>query len=131
MFFRKQHVPVRWTTAVRRLASTLFISFTFIALIAGSWPCHPATPHPLDSTQLAFDGQTLAEIVEQLNRYNQKKFVIVDPAVGRLRLGGRFDPRQIDKFASALARLGITVRETSTSSGDCVIALGKATFVRQ
>ena len=63
---------------------------------------------------LVFDETNLGEAAEEFNRYNQKKLVISDPSIARIRIGGSFDPSNVDAFARLLAQgfhLQITARE--------------------
>lgn len=47
-------------------------------------------------------GETLAQAVDEFNRYRKAEIVIVDPAVASLRVGGRFGTDEADKFVDAL-----------------------------
>lgn len=49
-----------------------------------------------------FDGQTLAQAVDQFNRYLPHPLVIADPSLASLRLGGTFAINEADKFVDAL-----------------------------
>ena len=62
---------------------------------------------------LLFNGQTLAVVAAEFNRYNERKLVIADPAVGRLRIGGYFRATDLEGFVRVLQeRFGIVaVRE--------------------
>ncbi|HEY2036957.1 MAG TPA: FecR domain-containing protein [Steroidobacteraceae bacterium] len=62
---------------------------------------------------LLFNGQSLAEVAVEFNRYNERKLVIADPAVGRLRIGGYFRATDLDSFVRVLQeRFGIVaIRE--------------------
>lgn len=51
---------------------------------------------------LMFRDQTLAEAVAEFNRYNARKLVIDDPAIGQLRIEGNFRATNIDAFARLL-----------------------------
>jgi transmembrane sensor len=51
---------------------------------------------------LAFDGDSLVEVVTQFNRYNDKQLVIVDPSVAALKVGGYFRPTNLDAFVNVL-----------------------------
>jgi transmembrane sensor len=51
---------------------------------------------------LAFDGDSLSEVVAQFNRYNDKQLVIVDPSVEVLKVGGYFRPTNLDEFVNVL-----------------------------
>lgn len=52
--------------------------------------------------EIVFEGQRLAEAVEEYNRYLDRKLVIEDPKVGDLRLGGRFLTDNPETFLDAL-----------------------------
>lgn len=56
------------------------------------------------SGEIAFEDETVAAAVEQFNRYNHQKLVIVDPAIGRERLVGLFHLDKPSDFAATLAR---------------------------
>jgi len=61
---------------------------------------------------LVFDGDSLAEVVAQFNRYNERQLVIVDPALSSLRIGGYFRPTNLDAFIGVLqSDFGISVNE--------------------
>lgn len=51
---------------------------------------------------LEFDGQSLADVALQFNRYNERKLVIVDPAVGQVRIGGYFRATDVAAFVRVL-----------------------------
>jgi transmembrane sensor len=51
---------------------------------------------------LVFDGDSLADVVAQFNRYNARQLVIADPALATLRIGGYFRPTNLDAFISVL-----------------------------
>jgi transmembrane sensor len=63
---------------------------------------------------LEFDGQSLAEVAAQFNRYNERKLVIADPVVGRVRIGGYFRATDVSAFVHVLQeRFGVVaVQET-------------------
>lgn len=46
--------------------------------------------------QLIFDNATLAETVEEFNRYNRRKLTITDPTLAQLRVGGAFRSTNVD-----------------------------------
>jgi len=61
---------------------------------------------------LEFDGQSLADVAAQFNRYNERKLVIADPVVGRVRIGGYFRATDIGTFVRVLQeRFGIVATE--------------------
>jgi transmembrane sensor len=49
-----------------------------------------------------FDGETLAQAVEEFNRYRATPLVIGDPALASLRVGGAFRLSRSDDFVQAL-----------------------------
>jgi transmembrane sensor len=44
---------------------------------------------------LVFDGTTLADAADEINRYNREKVVILDPSVARLTIGGTFPDNDV------------------------------------
>ena len=69
------------------------------------------TPAELDrrlawvNGQLIFENATLAETVEEFNRYNRRKLVISDPTLAQIHLGGAFSGTNIDEFIIELNTL--------------------------
>jgi transmembrane sensor len=61
--------------------------------------------------QLIFRDTPLSEAVAEFNRYNERKFVIQDPSIGALQLGGIFRATNIDPFIELLKQ-GFPVRAT-------------------
>lgn len=59
--------------------------------------------------QLVFRDTPMAEAVAEFNRYNERKLIIDDPAVGQLRVGGIFRATQLDAFVS-LVQQGFPVQ---------------------
>ncbi len=51
---------------------------------------------------LVFDGDSLADVIAQFNRYNKRQLVITDPRLATLRIGGYFRPTNLDAFISVL-----------------------------
>jgi transmembrane sensor len=51
---------------------------------------------------LVFDGDTLADVVAQFNRYNVRQLIIADPTLATLKIGGYFRPTNLDAFTNAL-----------------------------
>ncbi|HKT73446.1 MAG TPA: FecR domain-containing protein [Steroidobacteraceae bacterium] len=54
--------------------------------------------------RLAFHGETLREAVQEFNRYNQRRLLIADPSIDRMRVGGIFQATDPDSFVAALER---------------------------
>jgi transmembrane sensor len=62
---------------------------------------------------LWFSKDPLPEAVAQFNRYHREKVVLVDPALTRLEVGGRFQSADLDSFIDTLKR-SFNVRATSS-----------------
>ncbi|MCI3180399.1 iron dicitrate transport regulator FecR [Caulobacter sp. CCUG 60055] len=73
--------------------------------------------------EIVFEGEPLSVAVGEYNRYLRRKLVIEDPAVGRIRLGGRFLTSDPEAFLTALGR-AFGVR--AVDSGDVRILLKSA-----
>jgi transmembrane sensor len=70
--------------------------------------------------QLDFTGQSLAEVVREINRYNRLQLVIDDPRIAGLRIGGRFDVRDLNGFVDSLRvrdriRATVTIRDRGST----------------
>lgn len=62
-------------------------------------------------------GETLERAVEEFNRYRRAKIVVADPAIAALRVGGRFETDEAEKFIKALeANFAIRAREGEEGS---------------
>jgi transmembrane sensor len=61
-------------------------------------------------------GETLAQAVEEFNRYRTRKLVIADPEIAGVRVGGRFQTDEAGKFLSAL-EAGFEVRAVESDDG--------------
>lgn len=57
--------------------------------------------------QIVVDGEPLAEVVAEMNRFSSRKLRIVDPALSSTRVSGVFRTGQVDAFASALQAYGL------------------------
>jgi hypothetical protein len=53
---------------------------------------------------IRLDGQTLAEAVEEFNRYNRRKLTIADPAIAGLQVSGTFRAKEPESFVATLTR---------------------------
>lgn len=74
--------------------------------------------------RLMFQGEKLSDVVEELNRYNQRKLQVTDPDIAELRIGGTFQATDPDGFARALgATFGIKSRLVPRSFGGDMITL--------
>jgi transmembrane sensor len=57
------------------------------------------------SGMLSFEDAELGTVVASANRYSEVKILLADPAIGRLRFSGTFDPREPIAFAQSLASM--------------------------
>ncbi|AQR72183.1 hypothetical protein BZG29_23700 [Janthinobacterium sp. LM6] len=55
--------------------------------------------------RITFDNVPLGAALAEFERYGDTGFVVRDPAVARLRIGGSFNLTQLDRFAAALPQL--------------------------
>ncbi|MGQ0835350.1 MAG: FecR family protein [Gammaproteobacteria bacterium] len=53
---------------------------------------------------IVFEGEELADAVEEFNRYNRRRIVIANPEIATLRVGGRFQATDPDSFVAALEK---------------------------
>jgi transmembrane sensor len=61
-----------------------------------------------------FQDTELSAAAAEFNRYNVRKIVITDPAIGRIRIGGNFRSNNTDAFLALLQnRFSVTVEEES------------------
>ena len=96
------------------VANSALVSAGESALIA---PTHidraPITPALADRAlawhhgSLEFESSTLAEIVAEFNRYNERRIVIDDPDLAAMQIGGRFSATNPDGFVHVLTDFGI------------------------
>jgi transmembrane sensor len=56
---------------------------------------------------LVFEDMPLRDIVADFNRYNRRKLEIADAAIGNVRLGGKYRPRDVEGF---LRNLGTVMK---------------------
>jgi transmembrane sensor len=69
------------------------------------------------SGKLVFDGERLADVVAEMNRYSREKLEIADPALKSRRVSGVFEPTSGPAFATALETYGIArVAEQTTTT---------------
>lgn len=62
---------------------------------------------------LEFNGETLAQAVEELNRYQRHPIVIGDSRIADIRIGGRFQVNEADQFLTAVSSsFPVDVRRT-------------------
>jgi transmembrane sensor len=53
---------------------------------------------------LVFHDRTLADAIAEVNRYNERRFVIADPAIAGLLIGGSFRATNVDELAELLQK---------------------------
>ena len=70
------------------------------------------------SGEIAFDGETLGEAVEEFNRYNRRKLVVADPALARAPLVGFFRANEPESFARAVSPM---IGATATEQDDRIV----------
>jgi transmembrane sensor len=74
--------------------------------------------------QIWLNEAALAEAIAEFNRYNSRKFVLADPALATLRVGGSFAATDPKAFIAALERVfGIQAVSSQDDSGAPVIRL--------
>ena len=66
---------------------------------------------------LEFDGESLAQVVGEFNRYRRQPIVIGDARLESLRIGGRFEVDEADKFLTALTSSFPIEAITTTDGG--------------
>jgi transmembrane sensor len=68
------------------------------------------------SGKLVFEGDRLADVVAEMNRYSREKLEIADPALQDRKVSGVFEPTEAQAFAKALHAYGIarTIQQTDT-----------------
>jgi transmembrane sensor len=71
---------------------------------------------------LAFQGETLAEAAQEMNRYHHRKVIIVDPVIAGLRVGGTFPIEDLEGFTATLS-YAFNLRRLPDRSGDDNIRL--------
>ena len=69
------------------------------------------------SGKLVFDGERLADVVAEMNRYSHERLEIGDPALNEKQVSGVFEPTSGPAFAKALEEYGIVraSRRTATT----------------
>lgn len=70
--------------------------------------------------RLTFDGDTLAQAVEEFNRYRTSPIVIGDPALAGVRIGGTFHADRSDDFAHALSE-SFGIRAVAAEDGSLLL----------
>jgi transmembrane sensor len=69
------------------------------------------------SGKLVFDGERLADVVAEMNRYSREKLEIADPALEERKVSGVFEPTNVSAFAKAIESYGIAriTEQTATT----------------
>jgi transmembrane sensor len=74
--------------------------------------------------RLMFQGEKLSDVVDDINRYNQRKLRVTDPDIAGIRIGGSYQATDPEGFAKALHdALGIKSHLVKRSFDDDVIEL--------
>ncbi|MBR9871440.1 MAG: hypothetical protein GYB26_09900 [Gammaproteobacteria bacterium] len=53
---------------------------------------------------LIFEGENLRQAIQEISRYTDRPLIIVDASVGDIRVGGRFQTKDIDALVNSLAQ---------------------------
>lgn len=69
---------------------------------------------------LEFDGESLAQVVGEFNRYRRQPIVIGDARLESLRIGGRFEVDEADKFLAALTS-SFPIETIATADGGVLL----------
>jgi len=69
---------------------------------------------------LEFDGESLAQVVGEFNRYRGQPIVIGDARLESLRIGGRFEVDEADKFLAALTS-SFPIQAITTTDGGVLL----------
>lgn len=73
-----------------------------------------AGPQDWTSGMLSFDGERLGDAIAEINRHNDRKLALVEPALADLRITGAFRADDPAGFARTIAAmLGLTSRDRS------------------
>jgi len=69
---------------------------------------------------IELDGETLAQAVEEFNRYRSAPIILGDARLANIRVGGRFEVDEADKFLLAL-ETGFPIRAMPASDGSLLL----------
>jgi transmembrane sensor len=69
---------------------------------------------------IQFDGETLAQAVEEFNRYRTAPLVIGDPQIASLRIGGTFKAGSSNQFVTALSQ-SFNIRSVSGKDNSIIL----------
>ena len=70
--------------------------------------------------ELSFQGETLAQAVDEFNRYNRVKLKIDDPSIAQVSIGGNFQALDVESFVEALDR-SFGIRSTTAADGSVLL----------
>jgi transmembrane sensor len=93
-----------------------------VADAAGKLTTAEVSPADIDAAsawrrgEIVFNGMQLRQAVAEFNRYLERKLIIADPAIGDIRLGGRFFVDDPTNFLRAL-RQGFDVQSSDGPEG--------------
>jgi len=68
------------------------------------------------SGKLVFEGERLADVVAEMNRYSRQQLEIADSKLGSRRVSGVFEPTEAHAFARALEAYGIARARQQTET---------------
>lgn len=110
-----------WT---RRVEANQQIEYRPIGLVA--------EPHPTDALravtwrsgvlQLPEEGASMADVLDELNRYTDKRILIRDPRLADIKVGGAFNTRDV-KSALQKLQMGVPTIEVHESEGSYALDL--------
>lgn len=66
--------------------------------------------------QLVFEDEPLSEVVDELNRYSNRKMVIADASLTNLPISGTFKVGDVDRFIHAVEAYGVAQHGKSTAN---------------
>jgi hypothetical protein len=86
-----------------------------LSVAGGKVTVVPVTPEEMDKRLswagiyqkdgwLAFRGESLENVIAELNRHNKRQLKIGEPATAQLRVGGKFRVTDVDGFVAALGK---------------------------
>lgn len=98
---------------------TVMVAGTQLVATGDTWSVHPAdVARAVAWTrgQLVFVDEPLANVVDEMNRYADRK-IYVDEAAGRKKISGTFKPGDVETFVAAVRDYGL-VNVASASAGE-------------
>jgi transmembrane sensor len=67
---------------------------------------------------IKFEGKSLKQAVDEINRYNRSKILIADTSLNELRIGGSVDPHDVATFTGSLRHFGVQVAPSVVTDDD-------------